>query len=682
MPNVIDNLITKVPTDLCFNCNEFTKESFSVDQFLQDHRNKANLETMRDDLGIYLKVLRSAMIELINKDYADFVNLSSNLIGLDKVINGIQVPLGQLKEELLLVQKNIEDAMFEVSNKLERRRKIREKKRSLISLNRAHNSIHKLHSLLEQIHFLSPLILERIAAEYNLLKFNISRCQEDLTPSDRKNCEEIGQRVYSLLDQQFLKFQKEDKDSQLTRVLGIYVMLERITEAEHLYRKSVVSPAMNNLINEEALASNPRGLSGLYDTLINFVEQDMKVLLQFTQHKYKPPTVKGFDFLINSYWPEVEQRLELHLTSIYAPGNPDLFYQCYSETLHFLTKLEAKCDCPEAIRRLHQHSQYQSFKQRWNLPVYFQIRFQEIAGTFESVLVNYDFIDEDAEGWRLLVTQTAWQCIQRCWQDRVYISQLTHRFWKLSLQILSRYHVWTTEILNKKSEDGRLKINFWVGLYSDITLLVKKFDELFTLICGQLRPSVSTNTRELLKKSLDETKALLTSQLSLVSNKIVSYVTVESTTALRQVSEVPRLFRRTNRDTPTKALPYVAAMLSSPLEFHSNHKLNPHALQWLQNIFSDITKQYFTAVCDVLTSVQKTEESLRRLKKSRDRSSASGNANNERGGDDDKIRLQLYLDANSYYKAVENSGIKKENVEQLNDLLNLVETSHTKNGQK
>ena len=39
------------------------------------------------------------------------------------------------------------------------------------------------------------------------------------------------------------------------------------------------------------------------------------------------PTVKGFDFLVNSFWPEVEERLELHLPSIYAPGNPEMFYQ-------------------------------------------------------------------------------------------------------------------------------------------------------------------------------------------------------------------------------------------------------------------------------------------------------------------------------------------------------------------
>ena len=73
-----------------------------MDTFLHDHRSNATLETMRDDLGVYLKILRSAMIELINKDYADFVNLSSNLIGLDKAINHLEAPLGQLREEVLV----------------------------------------------------------------------------------------------------------------------------------------------------------------------------------------------------------------------------------------------------------------------------------------------------------------------------------------------------------------------------------------------------------------------------------------------------------------------------------------------------------------------------------------------------------------------------------------------------
>lgn len=36
--------------------------------------------------------------------------------------------------------------------------------------------------------------------------------------------------------------------------------------------------------------------------------------------------MKRFDFVVNSFWPEAEDRLELNLSSIYAPGNPDHFF--------------------------------------------------------------------------------------------------------------------------------------------------------------------------------------------------------------------------------------------------------------------------------------------------------------------------------------------------------------------
>ena len=45
-------------------------DSFSVDGFLSRKTATIGLEKLRDDLGVYLKILRSAMIELINEDYA------------------------------------------------------------------------------------------------------------------------------------------------------------------------------------------------------------------------------------------------------------------------------------------------------------------------------------------------------------------------------------------------------------------------------------------------------------------------------------------------------------------------------------------------------------------------------------------------------------------------------------
>ena len=54
--------------------------NFNVELFVVECRRRVSLEDLRDDLSVYLKVLSSAMIELINKDYADFVNLSTNLV--------------------------------------------------------------------------------------------------------------------------------------------------------------------------------------------------------------------------------------------------------------------------------------------------------------------------------------------------------------------------------------------------------------------------------------------------------------------------------------------------------------------------------------------------------------------------------------------------------------------------
>lgn len=58
----------------------YSQEDFDVDHFVSDCRKRVQLEELRDDLELYYKLLKTAMVELINKDYADFVNLSTNLV--------------------------------------------------------------------------------------------------------------------------------------------------------------------------------------------------------------------------------------------------------------------------------------------------------------------------------------------------------------------------------------------------------------------------------------------------------------------------------------------------------------------------------------------------------------------------------------------------------------------------
>lgn len=78
----------------------------------------------------------------------------------------------------------------------------------------------------------------------------------------------------------------------------------------------------------------------------------------------------------------------------------------------------------------------------------------------------------------------------------------------------------------------------------------------------------------------------------------------------------------------------------------------------------------------MLTSVQKTEESLRRLKNLREKSTLNTSANDRQGlTDDDKIRLQLQVDIIYWATEIMKSGVPISDIEKLNELKALVEES-------
>lgn len=78
---------------------------------------------------------------------------------------------------------------------------------------------------------------------------------------------------------------------------------------------------------------------------------------------------------------------------------------------------------------------------------------------------------------------------------------------------------------------------------------------------------------------------------------------------------------------------------------------------------------------DVLTSVQKTEESLRRLKTLRDKSTNPQALTSDKSGgisDDDKIRVQLFVDVLHWAKQIESFGLARNQIDKLEELLQLV----------
>lgn len=74
---------------LCFNKSHFNRLDFCVDRFVSLARRRVALDVIHNDLRLCLRSLQNAMIELINDDYAEFVNLSSSLTVLRETIYNV-----------------------------------------------------------------------------------------------------------------------------------------------------------------------------------------------------------------------------------------------------------------------------------------------------------------------------------------------------------------------------------------------------------------------------------------------------------------------------------------------------------------------------------------------------------------------------------------------------------------
>ncbi|XP_017890474.1 conserved oligomeric Golgi complex subunit 2 [Ceratina calcarata] len=685
--------LPKAPRDLCFSELDFIQQNFNVDTFLQEHRKSTKLETMRDDLGIYLKLLRSAMIDLINRDYTDFVNLSSNLIGLDKAINDLQTPLGQLREEVMQVRQTLDDEIMAITDNVNENKKIREYKQSIFSLQHIYKSLNKLYSILSLTTFLdSPAkidILEQAAAEFNQLQFHVSRCKLDAVYDKQKEGEKLEQSYVTHLNEFFLACVQEKNSALLIRCLKIYITLDKITDAENLVKTEIVDPLIRGVINIENLQTD--GLQNIYNRLLNILSVELKQLLDITLHPNRS-SVTGFNFLVNSFWVDVEEKIEQYIKCIFAPGDPVLFHARYTATLEFLEKLEAECVTLESLTALKENSRYKNFLKKWNLPVYFQIRFQEIANGIETVLsepISSTSVRGTPESltrndFSLHATLVVWENLQRIWDNSVYLCQLFHRFWKFSLQICARYQTWSETVLEEvwpiENEMGNLskvehstRLNFLICLYKDAEKFVNILPSLLEIARSKLKLETPT-VLKLLEDSLGETIKNLKTIWPKITEEIVNELLKRCVAHLKQVSDIPRLFRRTKRDVPTKPCPYVKNALAFLINFHTDYKkvIPEDVDDWLKLALSSLTEHYLASVTDVLTSVQKTEESLRRLKKIRDKSTGSLSSEVQGISDDEKIRIQLQVDVQAYANTITEMGISTSSVLHVNELLNAV----------
>ncbi|KAG7170065.1 Conserved oligomeric Golgi complex subunit 2-like [Homarus americanus] len=712
-------------SSLCFDKDDFMKNDFSVDNFVRIHQaaGSGGLETLRDDLGVYLKILRNAMIELINRDYADFVNLSTNLTGLDRLIEALKTPLGQLREES--VEKLLDDAISTTSKDLERRQTLIKQKALLHRLTQISNRLETLETLLQcggrdardsvcgdidSCEDSGPGegdLVDRLAAEVNHLNFLVSHSEgAALLDVCKPRVAEVCQFVEHGLERGLREGVFNKDLPVLKQTLHTYASLGSVNHAHQL------------VISEPALRSDPRGLPGMYSNTLAAVNNVCQPLLSVTTG-HGSDVVRGYSFLERSAWPEIVTALETGTQHIFNPGNPATFHQRYLETTEFLESFEKLLGSKAKIMVFREMIEYKSFMEHWNLPVYFQIRYQEIGQVAECSLSQdndgYAQVGTNTSGeFVFLSSQTIWESLLKCFTPEVFLPPLLHRFWKLTLLILSRYRTWitiTTEKLKKqttqptkenlsiskqreplnpggekfssKSGDKSQTQSSYtrdtaVGLVHDVQKMAQKLPFLYAESIEPLVPHLPPDKLSLIKVELNEQSNKLSDQMSGLSDVIIQDLIGAASGSLRQVADTPRLYRRTNRAPPTSHQPYIAAAATTLSNFSNDNirKIDSQQMVlWLTQVCTEVSEQYRALTYDVLSSVHKMEESLKRLKRARDRGAQGGAEVSGGLSDDDKIRIQICLDVEYFGSQIRALSIDSNSVESFISLLTMVQNA-------
>eukprot|EP00041_Stephanoeca_diplocostata_P005134 m.56761 g.56761 ORF g.56761 m.56761 type:complete len:713 (-) comp15593_c0_seq2:442-2580(-) len=655
------------PQNLCFRPDAFVEPGFSVELFLRDCRRRVAMTELQSDLSTYHGSLQNSMFNLINKDYAEFLSLSSNLAGLDRSIADITAPLDELHEEVTKIKTAMDNEIAELNGRISQRAHIREQKALLQRFLNISASVDKIEKLLANTgddgNALSGGgggdgdgdLIERVASEFNQLQFYVTQCQR------APYLDKIGPRIVAItttlqtaLEQRFRHGLQTNNADTLRQCIRTYAVIDKVSDVETMFSDLVVTPFVTSTITKQNLAAV--GLQELYGQILAFARDKCDLVASLAREL----NISGCDFMVNAAWAEVAEALS-RIPAIFASGIADDFHAHFTTTETFLNEFEALCRTQQSVEHLRAHPAYVAFRKRWSLPVYFQLRFQEIAGAFETLLAAplERTSSATAAGWQFTLGPAMLELVLRCWSPDVFLPGLKHRFWKLTLQIFSRYATWLEAFDVEASAEHDVAIR----LVDDTTSLKKALAETVVPATGLDAQLVAT--------AVDAAGVQLDTSATAVRHRACTMLTQQCTAKLDACKGIPRQYRHTGRKVPDAASDHMQHVLAALLAFRREFgdvAGGDGTAQWIVPVLKAVTEAFATIADDVLTAVRKTEESLQRLKKLRKK-----DGDKDGMSDDNKIRLQLYLDAMEFQRQInQDFGIESRDIQNLERLVKLV----------
>lgn len=531
------------------------------------------------------------------------------------------------------------------------------------------------------------MLLERIASEFNRLKFYVTHAQNlPFIENMEKRIQSANLLLDASLGHCFVDGLEHRDEIAIYNCLRAYAAIDNTRHAEEIFRITVVAPLIQKIIphGSSAMASGDE-LENDYQQIKLYIEKDCKFLLEISSAENSGLHV--FNFLANSVLKEVLSAIQKGKPGAFSSGRPTQFLKNYKSSLDFLAHLEGYCPSRSAVAKFRVEAVYLEFMKQWNIGVYFSLRFQDIAGALDSALTALSLVPVQnlhpdqgiSQDLTLKQSITLLESLRSCWKEDVLVVTCSDKFLRLTLQLLSRYSNWLSRGLaarkmgNTASNPG----SEWAiaAIPDDFIYIIHDIHCLVSEVCGdylervlELLSLCSTEVLNLVKQSILHGANTLNDLLPQVMNAIIEALVEKSVEDLRQLKGVTATFRMTSKPPPVKHSNYVSGVLRPLKAFLDGERAvkyltNETRNELLRGAAFEITGRYYDNVSELVSVAKKTESSLQKIRQGvQRRAGANMDVTDNNVSDTDKICMQLFLDIQEFGRNLSALGIEADKI--------------------
>lgn len=538
-------------------------------------------------------------------------------------------------------------------------------------------------------------------------------------------------------------------------------LLGKGTEAEHIFARVAIMPLIRTKVSMGRLDQGGNrgecaGLYGLLDDMVASISTNYGPILLLSETMFD----REVDLVTDGVWVPICTALMADAgikMAIFSPGIATILQANYKALDTFLAELAGRLlsggDDKEntnaddfqndesllnlyyrpqvtmstirmAQRRIYLHPKTSEFSKKWNLPIYYQLRFGDscqrcnlalektqregwVSDVFSGSPEQLDVLKRDT-GFELSLFVELYDIMSEFWSPQVYLKPLSHRFLRGVVQLVGRTTAFVRDGLEGKIKfgeepkvlpdvvsemqnetNGEVIDSIAKPSYSapapfywnerlevvaevtwELTVLESKMTHDYLDLVGNAMSGVDTTDieKEDLKMLAKEVLSEASGQIAPIVLKawnevIVDFLTKRCCQSLAAVKGVAATYRMTNRPPPTQASPFVSTILRALKEFDGEfrHRTPPQVgVRWKIVVVNTVAQRYSTAVEELIATVQRTEVAMQK-RKSR-RTAAGGMSDGE------KVKLQLLLDFKEFSICVHDVGIDPGTVEGVEKL--------------